>query len=340
MIKKIPIMNNLRLTYADIGARWGTKSTIVNLFNNTRVIAFEPEDSAYSDLENSNLKIGWKKIENTIIFNMALGSKQEQRNLYVTKKEEFSSLLKPSDFLTSGLLNIDDSLQIVKTIKINVDSLDNVVEENRLGIIDFMRINAQGYTDQILIGAKNVLANNVIGAHLEVEFVSVYDGQSTFDTTHKIMLENDFIFFDITSQARFFRNTIKQASGRGQLLWCDAVYLKNYRKIEDFESKLKLILIASEIGYNDYALEVLYFLKDSNQIDDVLYQVIEHAIKNKIKQEMNVFITTICRFGIGRIVIKYFLKFVEKFYNKMLISANPEYFFTRDLNSYVWMNKY
>ena len=96
------------------------------------------------------------KDENYTVFNYALYSKDEARDLYLTKKPECTSLYKPNMKYHNKFPN-SDRWEIIDTISIECKSLKNIF--NKVEEYDFIKIDTQGSELDILQGAIGGVRN-------------------------------------------------------------------------------------------------------------------------------------------------------------------------------------
>lgn len=257
-IKRFP------LTLIDIGASRGIKRTWKK-FKNLRVIGFEPDKRAFYSLVKYNRP-------NTIYLNTGLYNQKKQVNFYLTRKPEVSSLLRPNRELLENFPN-PERFDIIKTLKIQVDTLDNQIIKNNIKDIDFIKIDTQGSELFILQGSKKLLEGDVFGLDLEVEFIKLYQNQPLFSDIDEFLRQFGFELFDL--RQTYWKRQIGKKLGnkKGQIIGGDALYLRSIesfkkilQKIKDKEQKktkiLKTLSISLLYGYLDYALGLLYNTKE------------------------------------------------------------------------------
>ena len=132
----------------DIGANVGNYTKLILQETSSKVISFEPLPDAYRELED--LKKEFR--ERLEIFNIAISNENKKQELYFgNKKSEKASLMK----------NLE-KLSFVKETNINkisveVKKLDDLKDILNNEIIDFIKIDTEGYEFEVLDGAKNLL---------------------------------------------------------------------------------------------------------------------------------------------------------------------------------------
>ena len=144
----------------DIGANVGNYTKMLLSDTNSKVISFEPLPKAYEELKiiKSNFQ---DRLE---IHNVAIGIKDEILNLsYGTEKSEKASLMKNLEKISfiEGQNKNEASVQ--------VRQLDYFQNDFKDKVIDFIKIDTEGFEYEVLKGAKNILETHK-PKFIQVEF--------------------------------------------------------------------------------------------------------------------------------------------------------------------------
>ena len=142
-------------------------------------------------------------------------------------------------------------------------SLNNFLPGAGVTSVDFLELDTQGTELEILKGADRFLATSVVGLKIEVEFSPLYEGQPLFAAVDECLRGFGLMLFDLTRNHYRRAAMARDLITRGQLLWGDAVYLRDYRRFSGDSAKervLKLCVIAGLLGFQDYALEAWDFV--------------------------------------------------------------------------------
>ena len=144
----------------DIGANVGNYTKMLLSDTNSKVVSFEPLPKAYEELKiiKSNFQ---DRLE---IHNVAIGIKDEILNLsYGTEKSEKASLMKNLEKISfiEGQNKNEASVQVRQ-----LDYFQNYFKDK---VIDFIKIDTEGFEYEVLKGAKNILETHK-PKFIQVEF--------------------------------------------------------------------------------------------------------------------------------------------------------------------------
>ena len=270
------ILRNNQLCIVDIGAsgsihpRWTKYNS-----NGLMAVLFEPDQREFEKLKSVSP-------DNYIVSNSALSDFSGEMDFNLCKKQEASSVYLPNFGFLEKFPD-SDRFEVLKTIKIITDTLDNQLRKNRILDIDFIKIDAQGHELPILRGAASVLTN-VIGLELEVEFVQIYKNQPLFTEVNDFVTNSGFELYDIKrffwqrKDAYNYRNNEK-----GQLIFGDALY---FRSPEDVcsasnitEGKvLRAVITYLAYGYSDVAKSLCSLAREKGILSSRVYKKAERVI--------------------------------------------------------------
>jgi FkbM family methyltransferase len=257
------------IVYVMCGARGETSHPFLRALPQLKFVGFEPDSEEYDRLASRNTP-GFTS------FNVAVGGRDERRVLYVTRIAGCSSLLPPNQSLYGQFKDCSSDLEVIAKKEVDTVSLDSFLPKSGIASIDFLHLDTQGTELDILQGARNFVSSSIVGVKCEVEFAPLYEGQALFGDVDSFLRQHDFLLFDL-SRSRYRRAGFSDdVLTRGQLLWGDAIYLKDYRSLVGAENNLalfKLCLLAAHLQFHDYALEVLEYLLSKAQS----LQLEEHA---------------------------------------------------------------
>lgn len=248
----------------DIGASGGLQKNWRKAKKFLNILAFEPDEREYERLIR-------KASPNISYHNIALNNNETVLDFHLTRKQEVSSSFYPN---TAFLSKFPDAerFDVLETIKLNTDTLDNRIKKEAIDNVDFIKLDAQGNTLSILEGASNTL-KGVFGLEVEVEFTSIYKKQPLFSDVDVFARKHGFQLFDIKKY--FWKRELGKKCGmsKGQIIFADALYLKDSHVfIKGLETCPDNLLMKSKIlnaisisilyGYIDYAAEIFELRKD------------------------------------------------------------------------------
>jgi FkbM family methyltransferase len=165
----------LKVIY-DIGANRGTWTLLAkSIFPDAEIIAFEPLAGHVEEFKKNTGNL--KKIR---IFETCLGSKPGKALIQITNYSDAASLLSPS---RKG--KKEWSLQVEKRKKVNLTTLDLLIQSGKIPPPDLIKMDVQGYEIEVLKGSSGILAKKEPLLLLEVSFEKFYLKQPLFsDLVH------------------------------------------------------------------------------------------------------------------------------------------------------------
>ena len=133
----------------------------------------------------------------------ALGEKKKIKTFYKNSKNALSSFFKVN---TNSKLFINMKKQrknknfisgINLPTKIQQDTLSNYFKINKIKNVDILKIDTQGYDENVLKGLKSKDLNKIKVINLEMNFYDFYEKSNSFLNVEKI-IGNHFNFWDIS----------------------------------------------------------------------------------------------------------------------------------------------
>jgi FkbM family methyltransferase len=171
-----------------------------------------------------------------------------------------SSLLEPNSGLLDRFQNLENLTQVVKKHTFATKRLDDIAE---ITGVDFLKLDVQGAELDVMNGGDRVLAEAVV-VHTEVEFVEMYKGQPLFAEVDQRLRRSGFVFHKFAGVAgRTFKPMVVNNDVNhclSQMLWADAVYVKDFMALDRLpaEKLLRLAAILHMVyGSFDLAMQAL-----------------------------------------------------------------------------------
>jgi FkbM family methyltransferase len=244
------------IIYVMCGARGEERNRLIAALPHARFLGFEPDEKSHQQLAR-HAPPGYS------YYKAAVGGRDEARTLYVTREPACSSLLKPNPGFFGQFTDCAEQIEVVGQRTVETVSMNSFLPEAGVAGCDFLELDTQGTELEILRGAEHFLLTTVVGLKTEAEFSPLYEGQPLFGALDEYLRGFGFMLFDLTRN-RYRRTAMHHdLITRGQLLWGDALYLRDYRRFTGDTAKervLKLCVIAGLLGFHDYALEAWDFV--------------------------------------------------------------------------------
>lgn len=179
---------------------------------------------------------------------------------YQTRHPGCSSTYQPNSQVLNQFVTLTGAFVVQKTLSLQtfrLDDLENIPQP------DFIKLDVQGGELDVLKGATELLSNTLV-IESEVEFIPMYIEQPLFGDmqvflrSHGFWLQKFINFQGRTFMPFYLPNKPKMAMS--QLIWCDAVFVKEFTEFRTHFSEekiLKTIIIMHEI-YKSY--DFVYWL--------------------------------------------------------------------------------
>jgi FkbM family methyltransferase len=280
MMDEIEHIQTKPLCLLDVGASGGTDSKWYKYTGKIVSILFEPDPREYERLKKQNST-------DVVVLNTALSDHKGEVDFHLCQKQEVSSILVPDRQIVD---KFPDSarFEILKTVKVPVDTIDNQLQARHIADVDFIKIDTQGHELAILKGASNAL-KSAIGLEVEVEFLPIYENQPVFRDIDTFIADQGFELFDIK---RYFwkRNNpeISPPNQKGQLVMGDALYFRTPETIcnqnnTDADKILNAVIVYLTYGYTDLADGLCHQAFECGIISETLRNKILNSIKSLSK---------------------------------------------------------
>lgn len=197
----------------DVGANKG--QSIIRykkLFKDPVIHSFEPNID-----EINILKQKYSNDKNLFLNNLAVGQKKENLEFNINAITGHSSFkkLKPNTTWIkkrSSSIGLDEKEYTIKKINSKIITLDDYASENNILNIDILKIDTQGFEDQVLAGAQKLLKGNKIKLiQLELIFSEIYENPLQIYDVEKNLIPNNYKLFGISNGGDLISQYIYQS---------------------------------------------------------------------------------------------------------------------------------
>lgn len=160
----------------DVGANIGqTIEEFTTWLESPVMHSFEPSSETFPVLQAKKQKAGdaWRDV---YLYNYALGSETEQRELTNYENNQLSSLLSLEDTKENPFQGNRNRIKSTETVAIK--TVDDFLTTNNIEKVDLLKMDTQGFDFQVLKGAEeSIRAKKIDYIFLEMNFVPMYEGQ-------------------------------------------------------------------------------------------------------------------------------------------------------------------
>jgi FkbM family methyltransferase len=172
-------------TILDVGANTGQFARAAHyVFPNARIYSFEPLPTC---LDRLNARMDG--IPKFTAFESAIGDRDGVTTIHQSPSSPSSSVLAMTSEHTQAFPWSEGGIDV----EVDMQRLDYFLPQMQVEGKLLIKIDVQGYSEQVLQGAPLLLAkaDTVI---IETSFVRLYEGESTFDEVYRLMIDAGFQF--------------------------------------------------------------------------------------------------------------------------------------------------
>jgi len=176
------------------------------------------------------------------------------RTFHETQSPVNSSLFEPNFAPLEKFHQMAPVFHVIRKSPVQTVRLDDIPETQG---VDFLKVDVQGAELLVFSGARERLKDALV-IHTEVEFAPLYKNQPLFADVDIFIRSQGFAFHKLSYYGSTFRPLIFYNNANvtvSQLLWGDAVYVRDFMDFESLspEALLKLAVILHE-NYKSYDL--------------------------------------------------------------------------------------
>lgn len=213
-IKKILAMTNISLNDVvvfDVGANVGQS---VNRFRkylpNSTIYSFEPNPSTFSLLKTKETLD--KKLH---CFNFGLGALEGKTTFFVNPDSGSNSFYKlnlesaafrlgitPEALKNQNITTLKESINYNTEITCEIKTIDSICKELNVQKIEILKIDTQGFEEEVIKGASEIL-HNVLIVEAEVMFAGTYETSSSISGLETILQKYGFVLWEIPYIGKF-----------------------------------------------------------------------------------------------------------------------------------------
>ena len=202
-------------TVLDVGANRGQFALLAaTRFPRARIICFEPLGTARATIDR--LFTDDNRVD---VVGAAVAASARSSHLFVSRSDDSSSLLAPTDLQTS----IFRATEVVEEIRVATERLDVLLDRDSIVRPTLLKIDVQGAELEVLRGATGVL-DDVDTILVECSFAEFYSGQPAADDVIRFLHRRGFRLTTVMTA---------YADGSGQVLQADLVFARRRQRCND-----------------------------------------------------------------------------------------------------------
>lgn len=263
------LIDDLSITLVDIGSRGGLDEDLSSIRQYVHAIGFEP-DPAEADRLSSLPNTGWKSSKH---LPPAIGASDGAATLYVPDSPEGASM-RPHNEDMIKLFGYENLHRDRREIAITARTLDSLQLSGELPRADYLKIDIEGVELEVLQAGRQTLAN-CVAIKVECSFLEQRVAQARTWEVATFLEADGFHIVDIHDLHRWRRrplpsNPYKARApmlySRGQISQCDLIAFRWPDSSTSPRNILRTIIIASALGYFDFAVNLMREFPEAGQI--------------------------------------------------------------------------
>ena len=149
----------------DVGSNIGlTVLFFKKFYPDSLVYAFEPDPDNFKYLEKN---VKQNKIKNIVLFNYGLSNFEGKTKFYCPKTvtKEYSSSIRGSVFDNTSFISKEETIEKIVEIK----KLSNLIKENKMEIIDLLKLDVEG-SEWAIMGDISPFLGNISNVFMEYHY--------------------------------------------------------------------------------------------------------------------------------------------------------------------------
>lgn len=260
MTIKLPNSFTGTFTYVDCGAAGDSTNPLLGNFKDTRYIGFDPslQETQFNGEDSINFPVAVSKGSGLVEFHR-------------TRNPNCSSIYLPNHGFLNSFKEVGSFFEVMETLSLKTVALGEYLPLQGITEVDFMELDTQGAELGILEGAQEFLHSSVLGVRVEVEFSEMYRDQPMFGDVDSYLRKFGFRLFDLERYHLKLNSNQADIDSREQIVWGQALYLRDYLLFPDDPSNLKqklskLAVTASHYGFHSYTIEIVNYLEKQEML--------------------------------------------------------------------------
>lgn len=270
------LIEDLSITLVDIGSRGGLDEDLSSIRQFVHAIGFEP-DSIEAARLSSLPNIGWKSSRN---LPLAIGASDGAAILYIPDSPQGASI-RPHNEDMIELFGYENLHRDRREIEIDARTLDSLRLSGELPRADYLKIDIEGVELEVLQAGNQTLAD-CVAVKVECSFLEQRVAQAKTWEVATFLEANGFHIVDIHDLHRWRRRPLPMhpykarapmVYSRGQISQCDLIAFRWPDSSTSPRSMLRTVVVASALGYFDFAVNLMRKFPESEQFARTEYGV-------------------------------------------------------------------
>jgi FkbM family methyltransferase len=239
------------LAVVDVGALWGLLPELQPIESFVSAVGFDPDADECARLNVVAHERGLRQR----FLPYAVTGADERRTFHRTRKGASSSLLEPNRPLYDSFPDAE-RMDVVDRFELETRAFGPLLAAEAIEL-EFLKLDAHGLEAEILDSLAESQFGGLLAVHVEVLFAELFHGQCGFADVDSRLKAAGLELYELKRYS-WRRRTFDSARyrTRGQLAFCDALYLRRPDGLSR-EQRRRLALVAAVFRHFDLAHELV-----------------------------------------------------------------------------------
>ena len=280
---------NLKINYLDIGGADGASNNLIHMSKLINLTCVEPDERAS---ERTVQRLKEQGFNNIFFITDPLSSEPSEKQLFLTKKQQCSSLFRPNTELVQQF-PCSDRFDVEREVSFYCKRLDDV-DELTANKPDWVKIDVQGGELDILRGGSRLLRKSLV-IEIEIEFAELYSKQPLFRDVDNYLKEQEFQIVDLElvkwkPDGGKGKNDLEidlGIWGKNQLIFGNAIYIRKDLLPQCVEASdvtrediLKTIIALCSYRQFSLAINILKVGQHRGIVSDRDYEIVIETLRD------------------------------------------------------------
>ena len=277
------LLQDAGLQLVDIGGRGSAFYPLITLAPFAEYFTSEADSAEAARLTASLPRDAWRRVT---VFDRAIASRPGHAGLRLTAEPGMSSLLDP-DLEVAGRFHLASKFAVTAIVDVPTMSLDDAAAHYGFTGAAFIKLDTQGTELDILQSGPRLVADSLLGVHVEVSFRPFYRDQPVFADVDAYLRAHGFSLSELQRTMLRRAGYREAVYSKRTVVWAHCLYFREPKELlrdgtGDLRRRLSRLLgLAIAFQHFDLAFELAAVAAPAGMVGEAevphLVQEIERA---------------------------------------------------------------